>query len=247
MISLLDFAGSSAGPSSLFVALWDVAKDWDPSARASARPPGPRFAADIEGALLSDSIADVRDALRDTLKISVLDQASYRGQILAVMKAIDRAFYTIHPRVASLAPSTGVVSKVPEWLKEAREWRQVFGVYHEDEASRLIARGPLCRPSRHPTSANADTLADRFAALEVVPRSLNQSGRLVSISHKFLPVDAARGIEAAANVGHESVAFFPVAENAADIVKTEHMRGEQSLSISALLRIWTRLPALSRA
>ncbi|MBZ9992791.1 hypothetical protein [Mesorhizobium sp. BH1-1-4] len=92
----------------------------------------------------------------------------------------------------------------------------------------LIPRGPLCRQSRHPVAANADTLADRFAALSVVASLVEHDGRPVQIQHQFVTADAARGIVPSARVGTEKVAFLPVAEGDTDITKSEIQRGENS-------------------
>lgn len=220
--------GSASSPTGLFLALWSAAQEWSPSERANVVSPGPIFEKTIKDALAMRKAGDAYRALREALAAPALSQPSFRGQILATMHQIDRAFYPIHPRAASMAPSTGARIFLPEWLIEAREYRQLTGYYDTSNDLRVIARGPLCRPSRHPTAANADTLADRFMVLEVVPIRLSQAGRQIDVVHKFIPSDAARGIEPILRPGHETIAFLPVAEEKDDIIKTEIIRGDQT-------------------
>lgn len=214
-------------PASLFVALWVAARDWTPSERATAESPSSEFVEIIKYGLTLQNAEDAFRAMRDGLAFPVASQAGFRGQILAAMHQLDRTFYSIHPRAASLAPSAGKHTGLPTWLIDAREVRQITGTYYQTDEVRLVARGPLCRLSRDPVAANADTLADRFTALEVVPTKLSHAGRQIDIIHKFVSVDAARGIEAISKPGHEKVAFLPVAEKSDDIVKTEIVRGDQ--------------------
>lgn len=219
---------ADSSPSGMFVALWAAAQEWTSSDRANALSPGVAFKEAVMNALAMRRADDVYRALRDVLAMPASSQASFRGQILATMHQIDRAFYSVHPRAASLAPSISARTLLPDWLMDAREIRQLTGNYFASDELRLIARGPLCRPSRHPTAANAETLADRFMALEVVPTQLSHSGRQITVAHKFVPGDAARGIEPISKPGHETVAFLPVAEETHDIVKSEIVRGDQS-------------------
>lgn len=226
LTALLSPADSS--PSGMFVALWATAQEWTSSERANALSPGIAFSESIKSALAMRRENDVYRGLRDALGKPASTQASFRGQILAAMHQIDKAFYSVHPRAASLAPSTGARPLLPDWLMDAREIRQVAGYYYASGELRLIARGPLCRPSRHPTAANAESLADRFMSLEVVPARLSHSGRQINVAHKFVPGDAARGIKPIAKPGHETIAFLPVAQETDDIIASEIIRGDQN-------------------
>ena len=219
--------GKEMSPGDLFVTLWEAAQSWSPSDRANTTAPSQAFISAIRGALSGSIREEVYQALKSALAMPASSEAAFRGQILTAMHEIDKAFYAIHPRAASIAPSQGGHSPLPYWLVLAREARQIFGYYSAASGSRLIARGPLCRASRNPTAANADSLSDRFMALEVVPMVLSQSGREISVVHKLVPTDAARGVEPSRRTGHETVVFLPVAEELEDIVKTEIVRGEQ--------------------
>ncbi|WP_139812054.1 hypothetical protein [Ensifer aridi] len=228
MIEFSDLSGDSRNPSALFIALWQAAEKWTPSERACAIKPNTDFERQIERALALSEAEHAYIALAECLGVSTGREAGYRGQVLAMMQAIDRCYYSVHPRNVGLVPSAGKRVRLPEWLLEARELREVTGSYWRTDDVWLVARGPLCRPSRHPVAANADTLADRFAALGVVASCLRQEGREISVKQKFVAVDAARGIQASRDVGRERVIFVPVAEDADDISKTEVRRGENS-------------------
>lgn len=226
-MNMIVTTGSKASPTALFLTMWLAAKEWSPSDRANTVSPGANFEKSVKDALALREAQDAYDALRDALATPASSEASFRGQILATMRQIDRAFYAIHPRSASVAPSVGPRIVLPEWLLEAREQRQLAGYYDTASDFRVIARGPLCRPSRHPTAANADSLADRFMALEVVPVRFSQDGRQIDVAQGLIPCDAARGIEPILAPGHETVAFIPIAVEAEDIVKSEIIRGDQ--------------------
>ncbi len=210
----------------LFVELFLTAEKWAPSDRAAAVMPSRTFESAIKAALSLANEQAAFDALKKVWDQPASQLSHFRGQILAIMRAVDQAFYHIHPRAIARAPARGPRVPVPEWLRDAREMREVTGAYFEVEGYRLIARGPLCRSSRQPVATNADSLADRFCALDVVPTILDQEGRTISISHQFIPVDAVRGITPSVKAGHEKVVFIPVAEEPDDIAKNNVRRGE---------------------
>lgn len=212
--------------SGFFVSLFLAAEQWMPSERATAMPPGRTFEKEVEAALMLSEEPAAFDALKKAWEQPVSQMSQFRGQVLTIMRAIDRAFYQIHPRVLTRVPTRGGRLTVPAWLQDAREMREVTGAYYETEGRRLIARGPLCRSSRQPVASNADSLADRFCALDVVATCLDQEGRKISITHQFIPVDAARGVTPSAKSGHETIVFIPVAEESHDISKNHIRRGD---------------------
>lgn len=235
----------------LFAALWLAAESWTPSERATASPPGTVFEDGIRTALSLPDEESACDSINRAWEEPALGPAQYRGQVLAIMRLIDRAFYEIHPRAACRAPSRGRGGLMPLWLADARETRAVIGTYFESDSHRLIARGPLTRTSRQPVANNADTLADRFCALELARKSLDQAGRSIAIRYKVVTADAVRGIRPSAASGSEKVVFVPVAEDASDIIKSFVRRGENNFvdfrinpSIDAAARI---IGALTRS
>lgn len=214
-------------PASLFHALWIEAETWSPSDRARAVAPDAEFDAAAGSALALEQAISAYDALMRTLTRSVRLRDDYMGRVLAIMRAIDRAFYNIHPRVLVRAPSKGARARLPAWVSEARERRELRTSYFESLDRSVIARGPLCRLSRHPVAANADTLADRFSALDVVPLVFEEAGRPISVNHVIIPVDAVRGLGPSARVGNETVSFIPVADQSSDIAIRPIARGQQ--------------------
>lgn len=221
-------AGGVKCPSALFVALWKAAEGWTPSERATANPPADSFSTQLDQALELDDAEDAYNAILNVFTATVGSQPSYRGQVLRLMRGIDQRFLAIHPRSVGAIPRSGRRPSLPRWLVEAREIREVTGAYWQDGHATLIPRGPLCRQSRHPVAANADTLADRFAALSVVTSVVGHNGRAVPIKHQFVTTDAARGIVPSGRAGNEKVAFVPVAEGDTDMTKSEIRRGESS-------------------
>ncbi len=221
-------AGGVRCPSALFVALWRAAEGWTPSERATADPPGDRFSTRLDRALELDDTEQAYNAVLNVFATSAGSEAAYRGQVLRLMRGIDQRFLAIHPRSVGVIPTSGRRPSLPRWLVEARETREVTGAYWDDGHSVLVPRGPLCRQSRHPVAANADTLADRFAALSLAASVVEHDGRRIPIEHKFVAADAARGIVPSAGTGNEKVAFLPVAEGDTDITKSEIRRGQNS-------------------
>lgn len=134
------------------------------------------------------------------------------------MRALDEAYYLIHPRGALASAASGIRPSLPQWLRHDRDRRLLQGMFAVDGSLVLLPRGPLLRGARHPAASSADSLADRFAALAVAPLTLDQEGRRIRVEVKVVPPSVARGVPPGLSVGAETVAFIPIAEAADDIV-----------------------------
>ena len=200
------------------MALWACASDWTGPQRAGAKLPTVAVTRRAREALLRQQNAeDAYTILQGLIGDGALNDATFRGQVLAVMRAIDEAYYLVHPRAVVAPPSSGVRHALPRWLRAARDERLLTGFYADQDGKRLIPRGPLLRGARHPTASSADSLADRFAALTVAASVLDQDGRQIPVSVRTIPAAVARGVAPGLAPGAESIAFVPIAEAADDI------------------------------
>lgn len=206
-------------PSALFIALWKEAEVWTGPQRTSARTPAKLFCNKVRKILhITQDAEAATDAIRDLLMGNTARLPPvYRGEVLEVMRAIDELFYLIHPRAVLAAPATGVRAPLPRWLKEARDRRWLEGNFHSDDDHLLIPRGPLLRGARHAFASSADNLADRYAALTVTARRLNQDGRPITVDLKRIPSSVSRGAPPGLTTGAEKIAFIPIAEAAEDV------------------------------
>jgi hypothetical protein len=210
---------------SLFINLWRTASAWQPHQRSTATDPGPSFNKKAENAIKHISATEAFDTLNLLIGADALSSDSEsikRGKILAVMRSIDKIFLCIHPRALILPADVAKRPVLPNWLRELRGWRALNGNYGGDEQLLLIPRGPLLRMQRKENASSADCLADRFAALAVVPKISNHDGRTIHIQNKQVGADLARGVVPGKAPGEEIVTFIPVAENADDIVLTQY-------------------------
>jgi hypothetical protein len=215
-------------PAALFVALWRDASEWPGPQRAGAKRQPARFDVAARHALLRNHRPEAAyDALSAMIGPGCRSDADFRGQSLAVMRAIDEAYYLVHPRGAQAAASSGVRVLLPNWLRDSRDQRLLSGVYALDHDLVLLPRGPLLRGARHVTASSADSLADRFAALSVAPSVLDQDGRKISLSLKVVSPAVARGIPPGLHTGAETIAFVPIAEAVDDIVGSARRDGDQ--------------------
>ena len=74
--------------------------------------------------------------------------------------------------------------------------------------------------ARSEDSAYAENLADRFAALEVVPHVLRLQERNITVSHKMVPQSCGFGVAPRHVPGAETIAVVPLAEDKDDLVLT---------------------------
>jgi len=210
------------------MALWATARDWSGPQRAGARTPESTFYRAARDALLAhQGAADTYHSLQRLIGEGARDDAAFRGQVLALMRAIDEVYYLVHPRTTLAPPSSGLRPALPAWLRASRDQRLLTGCYIRQEEHVLLPRGPLLRGARHPTTSSADSLADRFAALSVASPILEQDGRRISVRTRVIPTSIARGVAPGRSVGAESVAFVPIAEAADEIIAKERATGDQ--------------------
>lgn len=213
----------TSSPVELFLQLWAKAEAMTSFQRITASPADSAFIQEVDQALRRNSAQAAADALANAFATAG-DKTlpnERNGRMLATMRAIDAAFYLIHPRrqfVPSLAKKR---PKLPDWLRELRDARFICGDYGKDEHFRLVPRGPLVRLPRDENASNAECLADRFAALSVVPHTLLLGTRVIKTRHIVVGLDIARGVAAATNPGYEDVVFIPVAEQVSDLLITE--------------------------
>jgi hypothetical protein len=181
--------------------------------------------ADITAALEQDSAQDTLNLISQLLDGNTATPTIVRSNILAIMRTLDEMFYRIRPK-GRLAPKSRPY--LPAWLKELQGQYSMFGHYANDGDCLLIPRGPLLRIPREENAANAENLADRFAALAVVRLKHNHNGRVISIRHKIIDSSNAHGVASGSTtVGHEKVAFIPIAEDKDHLQATEIQRSEK--------------------
>jgi hypothetical protein len=209
-------AETPQSPAQLFIDLWKKAERWRPDQRTTAPRPDASFIDSANQALEQPTAQAAYDALQALLAHKTPTQEKH-GRILAVMQAIDRMFIRIHPRAPVVATAAGPRPRIPEWLGELRDIRSMTGDYGKTKTHRLIARGPLLRASRVEAASGGDSLADRYAALAVVPTTLPHEGRPIRIRHRCIAIDAGRGVACGHRPGEETVAFIPVAELSDDL------------------------------
>jgi hypothetical protein len=227
---------TSATPAQLFLQLWSDAEAMTSHQRLTASINDIDFDQNIATALQQNSAQAASDVITDLLAIARKKTLPSEGNggILAVMHAIDDLFYLIHPR-AQFAPSSAKRRpKLPNWLRELRDGRFISGDYGQDDRFRLIPRGPLVRLPRDENASNAESLADRFTALSVVPHTLMLATRPILTRHIVVGLDAARGVAAGRNPGAEEIVFIPVAEQSSDLVISEREISQQWFADYAL-------------
>jgi len=192
-----------------FIELWVKIANCSSSQRASAKTPNTDFIKRIEVALQENSAQNPLNLINQLLIGNTASNPIERGNILAIMRVMDDMFYLIHPR-AVIAPKFR--PHLPDWLLQLQGAYFLSGHYGCNEKHSLIPRGPLLRMPREESAANAENLADRFVALAVVELKHNHNGRDISIQHKIISSDTARGVPSGAKIGAETVAFIPIAE-----------------------------------
>ena len=219
-MSTVEATPFSLSPASLFIELWHGAGEWTPAQRATALNPQPLIVDAVRSALKQPDAQSSHDALTRLLNGSGTNSAEERGRVLAVMREIDRIFLTIHPR--SLSSQRRQVAE--------HQFRLGFGICGSGAFRRAtmgktpiitLSRAARWSGEREESASNADSPADRFSALAVVPVRLYQEYRPISVTHRVLPAGAARGVIKGPAPGSEVVAFIPVAEKHTDLTATE--------------------------
>lgn len=214
-----------SGPVEIFIRCWVEAGQWAPSERRILPKAVPSIDAAVQAALKNDSPELSGKELDRILLFAGSDRTARRVTTLQIMRCIDELFQNIHPRTIKLAPaltarlSTG---KLPEWLRDARDHRRREGVYGATADRYLIPRGPLSRRPRSEHDSFADSLADRFAYLSVVPYVVQQEDRRIIVKMRVVNSDALQGVPPGLREsGSEVVCAVPVAETRADLEFTQ--------------------------
>jgi len=214
-------AAAADDPARLFLDYYGQAAQWLPDQRTTAPAPDLVFD-DLARAILGgDDPQTVATELAALVDAKKCDPAHRRGRVLAAMRAIDDAFYRIHPR----AVATTASGPPPRWLADARFARTSTGAYATTDNDRLIARGPLQRAPRHLYASSGDLLSDYFAALAVAPLELEHDGRRITVTMTVIGFDPFRGVPLGSDPGAEIVGFLPLARERADIQAVINDRG----------------------
>lgn len=211
----------------LFIELWLMAGAYSPSQRSTAKSPADAVIKAITDALAEATAVAAYTALKQLLDSPKPSKPDERGTVLAMMQAIDGIFYRIHPRQAPVASPVSPSPKRPSWLLELRSYRNVYANYGRHNDYCLIPRGPLLSSPRDENAANADSLADRFAALSVVPVQLMHEERPIRVRHKRLGFSKGNGVVAGINPRKESVAFIPIVEHQDHLKIIRHQIADQ--------------------
>ena len=208
------FPGTGPTPADLFLNYYARAACWTGSQRATAVTPDLAFD-DLARTFLSlDDGEEATKRLMSLVEDKACSIVAMRGRVLAALKAIDAAFYHIHPRAL-----VGVTSPtVAGWLRDARLARFASGAYAHTGSHRLIARGPLLRDARHLHASSGDLLSDYFAALAVAPTRIEHDGRAIAIRMRMIDHNAFTGVSLAHNLGSETIGFLPLASNPGELV-----------------------------
>ena len=219
---MTDIDSPPRSPATIFLELWQEARSWGASQRAEADRPGTDFSNSVKRALLQPELEEVTISIDRLCVCSGLNGPRTRGRRLAIMREIDRFFLSVHPRCAVVSGLRNT-PPVPYWLEVLRDWRlHSSGWYAENGAERVVARGPLTRAERGPTAAYAERLADRFAALTVVPKKTKDAdGRDIAISLRVIDGSALTGVPSGGNIGTETITFLPVTETLPELQITQ--------------------------
>lgn len=218
---------SEDGPGSLFIDLWLITEILSPVQRTLSQPPATPIQDAIAHALRQEDGAIALAQLQLIREAAASKDDDHKTSVvLEIMRQIDAAFYEIHPRARSTP--NGKSNPRRAWVTEALVRRIASGCYAEQESRRLIARGPLLREPRGDAFSSGDSLADRFASIEVVRSALSQEGCEISISHKVLQAGGHKGVRLGSKEGREKIGFLAVAQNGAEIVVTHEVRNDRN-------------------
>jgi hypothetical protein len=182
----------------------------------------------VQAALERDDEADALTRLHRVIPRHWGDE-NEQGQFLTIMRAIDNLFQRVHPRLRSSPRVSPSVPSIPPWLRTTAEGRTHAGCYGEEGGYRLIPRGPLIRVARNDMAASADTMADRFLGLAVVPGSFEQQGRAIELVHTVISSDRLQGIAAGTELGAERIVHIPMAIEPGDLAASVRTRPDTHL------------------
>ncbi|WP_289241689.1 hypothetical protein [Delftia sp.] len=195
-----------------FLDAWREAAQWSPSQRRGIPVTTQQCTEQISTAL---SLQDEQDVYASLLAIKNAapssDKIEYRSLILEFLKQLDSAFAEVHPR-------NGRRRGAAKWVMRAHENRMQTGAYYLDDASYVVACGPLSRANRGEHANSADSLADRFSFLAVVPRYLLQEETRISINIGYISDYIGDGVTSGTRrIGQEVVCAIPIALERSEI------------------------------
>lgn len=210
-------------PAQLFLEMWREAAAWKPSQRR-----GVSVLANSDIKKISDALS-LQDEKLVCVKLQEIlvngpdkNTANYRAIILEMLKQIDSAFSEVHPR-------NGRRRGVSKWVMRAHENRIETGAYFFDDTSYVIACGPLSRANRGEHAYCADSLAERFSFLAVVPRLLQQDETSISIAIQYISDLSGDGVPPGPRgVGKEVICAVPIALERDELVAKKVERGDTS-------------------
>lgn len=200
-------------PAQLFIACYLDLAALEPTTRRFAAHAGDAHQDALEKLLDHDDGAGVCAELQ-RLCFNLSD-AALHGQQFAILRALDQAFYRIHPR--ALRAPAGVRSPIPAWLQHLQLQRIDQGYYADYRGLRLMPRGPLMRHPRDTYASSADDMADRYAALSVVQATLQQAERSIAVLPRVIAADTLRGVAPGSRPAAEHIVFLPIAEQREDL------------------------------
>lgn len=201
------FDSDAENPAHLFIELWRDLSSCTPSDRSNSHNPGSEFreiAYEIAGA------NDPGQAVQGLLALINSTLGADLGRKLGVMRAIDDLFAKVHPRVPRIVDQS---SSLPPWMTDLVDQRYLSGAFAASGDLALIARGPLIRTARDENASSADSLADRFAFLSVVPLKLDEKGQSIAVRLNYIGMDMISGVMPIDNPGNEKILFVPLAES----------------------------------
>ena len=225
-------------PAQLFLQLWKIAEAQGSAERLNAQPPEPAFIRKLLKCLSLDNFDEASAALGEMFGPSGLMNFSL-GEVLATLRAIDKAVASIHPRAVHIPGST----KPPSWVSKYKFKRLDAGCYASNDEYLVIPRGPLTRNPREEYASGGNSLADCFTYLGVGPRAASEHGRKISVCMKVVGSGIADGYPSSPRNGKEVVGFIPIAEIAGDLI---HEKRENSGRHFIELRVSESIDPVSR-
>lgn len=224
---------AASDPAELFIAMWEVASQWNPADRSALPRPSLASRHALSKALAEE---DGKEAVAAVLReldanwpsghtnVQTLESA---GLVMEAMHVIDRAFESRHPRTRILPPTFGASSVEPDWLDAAERRRLRFGSFAETSTHRLIPNGPFSRHGRGRNASSANSIQDHFPILTVAPRASRHEDRRIAINIRVIGTDVTSGVPASTSIGRERIRFIPLAEAKGDLEFKIGKRGEQ--------------------
>lgn len=198
----------------VFYRLWKLAVCWSASKLSLAYEDSScvslfekMLEEDDETVVLSKLLAVVNSRLE-----ADLDSHRQRGLVINLMKAVDKAFYGIHPRRTLLSPSHADRKRIPYWLKKYRSHRANNGVFLENDQEIIILKGPLGKRARLEYAGYGDSLEDKFSNISVVDKTYEFNRFRVRTKVVVQGQSPTGGYSVSERRGRENIKIAPLAE-----------------------------------